>query len=134
MKFFENNMKTYKDYTEYCQSLADEIKQRCKADGVDVNDSEGNDISEDIISGGNQYEQNSSKARALVRAVEDGGAGINCVYTKVTDIFNSDGPGGCRYEGFLHPMDDDIWNAMHRAWASEAIWFGVGILLRGEEL
>lgn len=126
-------MKTYKDYTGYCQALADEIKEKCKADGVDVNDSEGGDISAYVIEG-NQYELSCFKARELIRAVEDGGTGINCVYTEVTDIFNSDGPGGCKYERYLNPMDEDIWGAMHCAWASEAIRYGVGVLLRGDEL
>lgn len=126
-------MKTYKDYIEYCQALVDEIKKRCKADDIDVNDSEGNDISEDVI-GVSQYELSCFKARALVRAVEDGGTGNETTYAEVTDIFNSDGPGGCKYEGFLNPMSEDIWGAMHCAWASEAIRYGVGVLLRGDEL
>lgn len=126
-------MKTWKDYTEYCQALADEIKEKCKADGVDVNDSEGGDITAYIIEG-NQYELSCFKARALVRAVEDGGTGNETTYAVVTDIFNSDGPGGCKYESFLNPMDEDIWGAMHCAWASEAIRYGVGVLLRGDKL
>ena len=125
-------MKTHKDYTEYCQALADEIKQRCKADGVDVNDPEGGDIIADIVEG-TQYEQSCFKARELVRAVEDGGTGSETTYAVVTDIFNSNGPGGCKYERYLNPMDEDIWGAMHCAWASEAIRYGVGVLLKSEE-
>lgn len=126
-------MKTWKDYKEYCQTLADEIKKLCKADDIEVDDSEGGDMTAHVIEG-NEYEQCCFKARALVRAVEDGGTGIDSVYAEVTDIFNRDGPGGCKYEGFLNPMDEDIWGAMHCAFASEAIRYGVGVLLKGEEL